>query len=51
VKDVITARGRGTQPVVRSFKLGSPTGPTGLAELIRETTAFGGLFNGGIYVG
>lgn len=51
VKDVITARGRSTQPIVRAYKLGSTTGSTGTIELIRETTAFGGTYNGGIYVG
>jgi hypothetical protein len=51
IEDVITARGRGTQPVLRAFKLGSTTGATGTVDLIRETALFDTSFTGGVYVG
>lgn len=50
VKDLITARGRGTLPVITGYRLGSPTGPVPL-EVIRTTTVFDPTFTGGVFVG
>ena len=50
VKDLITARGRGTLPVITGYRLGSPTGPVPL-EVIRTFTVFDPTFTGGVFVG
>jgi fibronectin-binding autotransporter adhesin len=50
IKDVITARGRGTLPVVTGYRLGSTTGPVPL-EVIRNWTVFDAGFTGGVFVG
>jgi fibronectin-binding autotransporter adhesin len=50
IKDLITARGRGTLPVVTGYKLGGTTGPLPLS-VIRTTTVFDAGFTGGVFVG
>ena len=50
VKDLVTARGRGSLPVITGYKLGSPSGPAPL-EIIRTQNVFDLTFTGGVYVG
>ncbi|MFO0935251.1 MAG: VCBS repeat-containing protein [Gemmataceae bacterium] len=50
ILDLVTARGRGTQPVINVFQLGSPTGPTALGLALSENV-FDPTFTGGVFVG